>query len=213
MKSMNIHVLMIEDNEFDALLIQHQLLHGLKKQIKLTQVKSLTEAFTLIDQQHFDLILSDLNLPDSAGVDTVIKLKKATDTPVAVLTISKDEKLAIQCINAGAQDYLEKDVLSESSLIRLVRYSIERRRAEERTQKISRRYQAIFEKAPLGIAHIDFENGAFIDLNPRYAHIVGRKITELMQLKQSDLMHPNDVESYAKDTAYLKNNKPSNPSG
>lgn len=135
MKSMNIHVLMIEDNEFDALLIQHQLLHGLKKQIKLTQVKSLTEAFTLIDQQHFDLILSDLNLPDSAGVDTVIKLKKATDTPVAVLTISKDEKLAIQCINAGAQDYLEKDVLSESSLIRLVRYSIERRRAEERTQK------------------------------------------------------------------------------
>lgn len=135
MKSMNIHVLMIEDNEFDALLIQHQLLHGLKKQIKLTQVKSLTEAFTLIDQQHFDLILSDLNLPDSAGVDTVIKLKKATDTPVAVLTISKDEKLAIQCINAGAQDYLEKDVLSESSLIRLVRYSIERRRAKNELKK------------------------------------------------------------------------------
>jgi len=210
MEKMNINILMIEDNEFDALLIQHQLLQGLKGQIKPTQAKSMAEALSLLTQHHFDLILSDLSLPDSNGVDTVTTLKKATDTPVAVLTISKDEKLAIQCINAGAQDYLEKDVVSESSLIRLVRYSIERQRAEERTQEISRRYQTIFEKAPLGIAHIDLSNDSFIDLNPIYAHITGRTITELMQLKQSDLMHPDDAESYADDMAFLKNNEPEN---
>jgi len=210
MEKKDIHILIIEDNEFDALLIQHQLLQGLKKQIRLTQTNSVSEALSLIEHQRFDLILSDLNLPDSNGVDTVIKLKKATETPVAVLTISKDEQLAIQCINAGAQDYLEKDILSESSLIRLVRYSVERQRAEERTQNISRRYQTIFEKAPLGIAHIDLGSEVFIDLNPRYAHITGRTITELLQLKIRELIHPDDVASFTEDILYLKNNKPEN---
>ncbi len=210
MDKTKIHILMIEDNEFDALLIQHRLLQGLKNQIKLTHTGSVLEALLLISQQHFDLILSDLHLPDSNGVETITKLKTVTNTPIAILTVSKNERLAIQCINAGAQDYLEKDILSESSLTRLVRYTLERQRAEERTQKIKQRFQTIFEKAPLGIAHINLKKETFIDINPRYAYITGRTIDALMQLKQSALIHPDDAAAYACDMMFLKKHKPDN---
>lgn len=201
---------MIEDNEFDTLLIQHRLLQGLKNHIKLTHTGSVSEALRLLSRQHFDLILSDLHLPDSNGVETITTLKAATDTPIAVLTVSKNEQLAIQCINAGAQDYLEKDVLSESALTRLVCYTLERQRAEEHTRRIKQRFQTIFEKAPLGIAHINLKNETFIDINPRYAYITGRTIDTLMQLKQSELIHPDDAEDYAYDMMFLKKNKPDN---
>ncbi|MBX3630128.1 MAG: response regulator [Nitrosomonas sp.] len=205
-----IHILIIEDNAFDALLIQHRLLQGLKNQIQLTHAESLSEALLLINQQHFDLILSDLHLPDSNGVETITKLKTVTNIPIAVLTVSRNEQLAIQCINAGAQDYLQKDILSESSLTRLVRYTLERQRAEERTQKIEQRFQTIFEKAPLGIAHINLKKETFIDINPRYAYITGRTIDALMQLKQKELIHPDDAAAYACDMMFLKKNKPDN---
>lgn len=210
MVSAEIHILLIEDNEFDALLIQHRLLQGLKSQIKVTHAESVSEALVLIQQYPFDLILSDLHLTDSDGVETIAKLKKVTHTPIAVLTVSRNEQLAIQCIKAGAQDYLEKDSLSECALTRLVRYTIERQRTEKRTQKIKRRFQTIFEKAPLGIAHIDLSNETFLDLNPKYASITGRTIDELMQLKQSELIHPDDADAYADDMLFLKKHTPDN---
>lgn len=210
MGSTEIHILLIEDNEFDALLIQHRLLQGLKSQIKVTHAESVSEALVLIQQYPFDLILSDLHLTDSDGVETITKLKKVTHTPIAVLTVSRNEQLAIQCIKAGAQDYLEKDSLSECALTRLVRYTIERQRTEKRTQKIKRRFQTIFEKAPLGIAHIDLSNETFLDLNPKYASITGRTIDELMQLRQSELIHPDDADAYADDMLFLKKHTPDN---
>ena len=210
MDKAEIHILLIEDNEFDALLIQHRLLQGLKGQIKVTHTESVSEALILIRQYQFDLILSDLHLTDSSGVTTITKLKKITNVPIAVLTVSKNEQLALQCIKAGAQDYLEKDILSECALTRLVRYTIERQRAEKRTQRIKRRFQTIFEKAPLGIAHINLSNEAFLDINPKYASITGRTIDELMLLRQSELIHPDDADAYADDMLYLKKHTPDN---
>lgn len=209
-KKAEIHILLIEDNEFDALLIQHRLLRGLKSQIKVTHTESISEALILIRKYQFDLILSDLHLTDSSGVETITKLKKVTTAPIAVLTVNKNEQLAIQCIKAGAQDYLEKDVLSECALTRLVRYTVERQRTEKRTQRIKRRFQTIFEKAPLGIAHIDLGNEAFLDINPKYASITGRTIDELMQLRQSELIHPDDADAYAEDMLFLKKHTPDN---
>ncbi len=210
MEKAKIHILLIEDNEFDALLIQHRLLQGLKSHIKVTHTESVSEALVLIRQYHFDLILSDLHLSDSSGVETITKLKKITSTPIAVLTVTRDEKLAIQCIKAGAQDYLEKDILSECALSRLVRYTVERQRTEERTQRIKQRFQTIFEKAPLGIAHFNLCDEAFFDINPKYALITGRTIEELMLLRQSDLIHPDEAETYACDMLFLKKHRPDN---
>lgn len=62
----------------------------------------------------------------------------------------------------------------------------------------------------MGIAHINLKKETFIDINPRYAYITGRTIDALMQLKQKELIHPDDAAAYACDMMFLKKNKPDN---
>jgi two-component system sensor histidine kinase UhpB len=125
------------------------------------------------------LILSDLTLPDSDGIKTINQLREnAASIPIAVLSFRNDEKLAIKAIKAGAQDYLVKVSLTEGVLARVIRYSIDRKRIEESNKKAQKRFQIIFEKAPLGIALINLQQ-EILHVNPKYAAIVCRSAEEL----------------------------------
>ncbi|MER2512744.1 MAG: response regulator, partial [Nitrosomonas ureae] len=148
-----IHILLIEDNETDAILVESDLQQAMGDQMTVTHVERLSSAIELIHKKSFDLILSDLTLPDSDGITTIKQLREHTvSTSIAALSFRDDEKLAIKAIKAGAQDYLVKGSLTEGVLARVIRYSIERRRIEENNRKAQKRFQTIFEKAPLGIA-------------------------------------------------------------
>lgn len=192
-----IHVLLIEDNETDAILVQSDLQQAMGDQVSVIHTERLDSALRLIQEQPFDLILSDLTLPDSDGITTINKLREnAASIPIAVLSFRDDEKLAIKAIKAGAQDYLVKGSLTEGVLARVIRYSIERKGIEESNRKAQKRFQTIFEKAPLGIALINLPTGKYYDVNPKYASIVGRSVDELLCINQSDIIHPDDVSSY-----------------
>ncbi|MBY0484330.1 response regulator [Nitrosomonas sp.] len=195
-----IHILLIEDNETDAILVQSDLQQAMGDQISVVHTERLDSALQLIQQQSFDLILSDLTLPDSDGITTINRLREsAADIPIAVLSFRDDEKLAIKAIKAGAQDYLVKGSLTEGVLARVIRYSIERKRIEESNRKAQKRFQTIFEKAPLGIALVNLSTGKYYDVNPKYAFIAGRCVDELIGVNQSDILHPDDVFSYLSD--------------
>ena len=201
-----IHILLIEDNESDVILLEHRLLKVLNGRIILKHAECLSEALELMHQQSFDLILTDLGLPDSDGVKTINKLReKDSTTPIAVLSFRKDEKLALQTIKSGAQEYLVKDDLSEETLLRIIHYSIERKRIEESAKKSHQRFQTIFEKSPLGIALINSQTGGFLNINPMYASIVGRTIDELMKISLAKLVHPEDIEAYSQHIAKIEN--------
>ena len=200
MAGSEIHILLIEDNETDAILVQSDLQQAMGDQVSVVHAERLSSALQLIQEQSFDLILSDLTLPDSDGVETINHLRKhAASIPIAVLSFRDDEKLAIKSIKAGAQDYLVKGSLTEGVLARVIRYSIERKRIEEGIRKAQQRFQTIFEKAPLGIALINLQSGSYYDVNPRYATITGRSVEELLEGNQSDIFYPEDVLSYHKD--------------
>ena len=208
MTSTKIHILLIEDNESDAIVVQNDLQHAMGDQITVAHTERLTSALQLIEQQPFDLILSDLTLPDSDGIKTINILREsAASIPIAVLSFRDDEKLAIKAIKAGAQDYLVKGNLTEGSLSRVIRYSIERKRIEQGIRKAQKRFQTIFEKSPLGIALINLENGKYYDVNPRYAAIVGRSVDELMNIGQIDIIHPDDLASYRSEIELYLNRK------
>ncbi len=195
-----IHILLIEDNETDAILVQSDLQQAMGDQVTIIHTERLSSAFELLQQHSFDLILSDLTLPDSDGITTISRLREnAPSIPIAVLSFRDDEKLAIKTISAGAQDYLVKGNLTEGVLARVIRYSIERKRIEENSRKAQRRFQTIFEKAPLGIALINLQTGKYYDVNPKYASIVGRNVEELLKLNQSDIIHHDDLSSYQND--------------
>lgn len=195
-----IQILLIEDNETDAILVQNDLQLAMGDQISIVHAERLSTAFELIRQHSFDLILSDLTLPDSDGISTITRLREhAPNIPIAVLSFRDDEKLAIKTISAGAQDYLVKGSLTEGVLARVIRYSIERKRIEESNRKAQRRFQTIFEKAPLGIALINLQTGRYYNVNPKYAAIVGRSVDELLNLTQPEIIHRDDLSSYRDD--------------
>ena len=200
MNPSKIHILLVEDNETDAKLVQNDLQQAMDDQISVVHTERLDSALQLIQQQPFDLILLDLTLPDSDGVATINRLRESTaNIPIVVLSFRDDEKLAIKVIKAGVQDYLVKGSLTEGVLMRVMRYSIERKRIEESNRKAQKLFQTIFEKAPLGIALINLSTGKYDDVNPKYASTVGRCVDELLCTNQSDILHPDDVSSYQND--------------
>ncbi len=206
MISSKINVLLIEDNESDAVLVQNDLQQAMGDQISVIHTERLNSALELLQKHSFDLILSDLTLPDSDGIATINLLRdKAASIPIAVLSFRNDEKLAIKTIAAGAQDYLVKGSLSKGVLARVIRYSIERKRIEENSKRAQKRFQTIFEKAPLGIALINLQTGTYYDINPRYASITGRSMAELLGMNQSAIIHPDDLLSYRDDIKRIIN--------
>lgn len=130
-------ILLIEDNPGDAKLIE-EFLNGKKRTIAgverfdLVHEVKLADGLKRLAEQDFDIILLDLNLPDSKGMDTFAKVHvEVPDTPTVVLIGMDDEALAVQALQVGAQDYLVKGMLDLGLLARAVHYAIERQRATQ----------------------------------------------------------------------------------
>ncbi len=127
-----IPVLLIEDDDGDALLVEELLLDA-GAPFLLRRARSLTEAKPLLGSA--GCVLLDLELPDSRGLQGVQWLQEAVPSlAVVVLTGLSDEHLGEQAVAAGAQDYLVKGHVDGLLLNRVVRYAIERRRAEDTQQ-------------------------------------------------------------------------------
>lgn len=137
-----IRVLLVEDNPADARLVSEIIKDASVESpaplaFDLTHVKRLHEAIRSLDGGSFDVILLDLDLPDSQGIETFSKMREqASGVPVVVLTGLADETIGVKAIQKGAQDYLIKGV-DGSILVRAMRYAIERQRTS-RTKAIQK---------------------------------------------------------------------------
>lgn len=144
-KQKQIKTLLVEDNQEDVFSLREKLAHSREIQINLTHVERLEKALQCLQQESFDVVLLDLSLPDSQGLDTFLSLdEKVPNLPVVLLTGSQDESLALEAIRQGAQDYLVKEQTTVSVLLRSINYAIERMhhlekvfQSEERLQKIN----------------------------------------------------------------------------
>lgn len=127
-----INVLLVEDNPGDAYIIQDLLKHNASIQVQIDHVERLESAIQQLDHTVFEVVILDLLLPDSQGLDTLLTLlNHISHIPIVVLTRLANEELAIQAVQQGAQDYLVKDQISKAILSRSIRYAIERQRIEE----------------------------------------------------------------------------------
>ncbi len=128
-----INILLIEDNLAEARLMQEFLKEGSFKEFNLFHVKRLSEALNAIGEDAstpclYNIILLDLTLPDSQGLESLKPLMtRAPCLPIVVLTNTNDEQLAIEAVRKGAQDYLVKRQINPQLLIRSLRYAIERK--------------------------------------------------------------------------------------
>ncbi len=125
-------ILLVEDNPGDARLVREYLRDAGVFQADLANAERLSEAQRMLETDRFDVVLLDLSLPDSRGLDTIVgAVTHARGVPIVVLTGLNDEELAVRAVREGAQDYLLKGRMDGSSVSRAIRYAIERARREK----------------------------------------------------------------------------------
>jgi len=133
MNARKVHILLVDDDPGDCRLVKLALAKS-RQAIEFTieTAESLAEALRRLDSRNFDTVLLDLALPDSQGLETVDEVCRLyPQMAVVVLTGLADEDTAVEAIKMGASDYLVKGEYFQSLLVRTIRYSLERKRAEQ----------------------------------------------------------------------------------
>ncbi|HEX5870708.1 MAG TPA: ATP-binding protein [Longimicrobium sp.] len=131
MTDRHVRILLVEDNPGDARLLRFTLEEAQSLRFDLVHAARLSEALEQIGDGATDVVLLDLSLPDAHGMETVTRmLDAAPDVPIIVLTGLTDETVAVQAVQAGAQDYLVKGSVDGGTLARAIRYAMERKRME-----------------------------------------------------------------------------------
>jgi len=128
---MSLRILQVEDEPSLARLLKEYLKMAMGEPFELTWVQRLAEASTALTAQTFDLVLLDLGLPDSFGLEGLhILHQQRPQIPIIVLSGLEDELTAMRTLQDGAQDYLVKGNLDSKLLARAVHDAIERKKVE-----------------------------------------------------------------------------------
>jgi PAS domain S-box-containing protein len=207
----NIKILLIEDDPADAMLLSHSLKESFNNQFDLTKSGDLSHGLNELLRAHFDVVILDLSLPDSIGLDSFKRIhENCQDTPVIVLTGMEDELTGINAVKMGAQDFLIKGKIKSKTLSRSINYSIERnallkqlsentKKLEERTNDLLREKQKLSEAqklAHIGSWELDIESNT-LTLSEELCNIYGVKQGIVLHALDDLIgyVHPSERES------------------
>ncbi len=155
-KTAGLRILIIEDDLVDKKFLERLLSRSSLEIKELRAVGCLKHALTLLAQEPFDIVLSDLGLPDSQGIEGVSELRRvAPQVPVIVLSGLDDEAVVADAAQHGVQDYLVKGQVDSVLLNRAVLYALERKKGELAVQEVQERYRTIFENSAVAIMMVD----------------------------------------------------------
>ncbi|MGE9289810.1 MAG: diguanylate cyclase [Puniceicoccales bacterium] len=133
-----LHILLVEDDPLAAKLVRLILNKGRGLDARTTHVTTMAEAKSELSQHGFDVVLLDLNLPDSNTEETLEHCKElAEHNPVIVLTGNDSEEVGVKAVQIGAQDYLVKGEYNDRILLRALRYARERHRMWSTLRRLS----------------------------------------------------------------------------
>ena len=172
-----IRTLLVEDNPGDARLMREMLAEVAEGQFELVAVGSLRQAVQHLFAERFGVVLLDLSLPDSQGLETFTRLQgQSARTPIVVLTGLDDETLAVKAVQKGAQDYLIKGQADGNLLVRSMRYAIERNAVRQElkraNQKILEQQKSVIEEERLKVL-LQMAGATAHELNQPLAVLLG----------------------------------------
>jgi len=133
-----IKILLFEDNPGDARLFAETIKEIPSQRYEIIHAISLVEGLSVLADTSIDIILLDLGLPDSARLDTLIKLKsQILEIPIVILTGDDDEKTSLLAVQQGAQDYLVKQKINADVMFRVIRFAIERQKLQDALRSLA----------------------------------------------------------------------------
>ena len=187
-------VLLVEDNPGYAHLTRKTLAVAWDSPLDLECADRLSTGLERLAAGDIDVVLLDLSLPDSRGLVTFASMyAQAPGVPIIVLSGIDDEALAVEAVRQGAQDYLVKGRAEGDTLVRSIRYAIERKRVEEALRESEARYKTLFDSAGDAIFIYDLQ-GYFLGVNRVAWERLGYTQEELLQMTAMDIGSPEYTE-------------------
>ena len=218
MKDGHIKVLLIEDSPGDARLIREFLAEARGAAFDVECADRLSAGLARLAEGGIDVVLLDLGLPDSRGLDTLVQARiPAQGLPIVVLTGLDNETLGTEALRAGAQDYLVKGQVDSNLLARSVRYAIERKRAQTALGESRHFIERIADATPNIVYVYDLIENRNVYSNNQISRILGYTPEEIQGMGPNlikRLVHPDDMEGVlehfrklaaAKDDEILEN--------
>lgn len=224
MSSNGTQVLLIEDNPADARLIQEALTEVIDIRFDSHATSTLTEGISHLESSSsVDIILADLSLPDSHGLDTFYRLhRQFPKIPIVILTGLDDRELALKAVKEGAQDFIVKGDRRGDQMVRIIRYAIERNRLvnelEEKNQALQaakldlentvavrtkelqeseERFRSVYETAPLAFVVWD-QDCLITDWNSKAEELFGWAAEEVLGRNFFEIIIPEEAQSQVK---------------
>ncbi len=192
-------ILLVEDSPTHAAMVRHAL-EGVSGGVLCTVATSLAEARATLQQQAFDLVLSDLTLPDGKGTELLPDDPERVAFPLILLTVTTDRQTAIEAIKAGAVDYVVKspEVLAglPHTVERALRdwgYIVDRRRAKEQATRFGR----LIDASPNEVYTFEAESLRYVHVNRGALENLGYTLEEMRLLTPLDLKVDLDAAAFA----------------
>ncbi len=132
MEMSKVNILLIEDNEADVHRLNELLNAAREGKYEITTTVTLKGGLAQLADNKFDVVITELNLPDADGINTITDIQEQDKSvPIVVLSVQDSEELALQVVQQGAQDYLVKGQGDGLLICRAIEYAIERKRNEQ----------------------------------------------------------------------------------
>lgn len=191
-----LNTLIIEDNLGDARLVRALLEEEHDIGFNLFHAARLGEGLALLEENEIDVVLLDLNLPDSTGMNSVRKLKPySNQVPIIVLTGLEDHEVALEAVGEGAQDFIVKNQMEAGTLVRSIRYAVERVRVEKALLESEERYRTLVEGSLQGLIIFQGDPARIVYASSTFAESLGYHADIFLDFSPEEianLIHPED---------------------
>lgn len=187
-KDDSVKVLLVEDNPGDIALMKEMLSESRSAIFNVITASRLQEGISKMEADSPDVVLLDLGLPDSTGLNTLeATVGPAAKAPVVVLTGQTDEGLGIKALSMGAQDYLVKGQVESRALERSIRYAIQRKRTNDELKESNDRYVSLYQENHAVMFLIDPVTARIVDVNQAAVDFYGYEKDTFIGMNVSDI--------------------------
>ncbi len=191
-------ILLIEDNPGDVLLIRELLRNSIDINYRLITTDSIKESEMIAKTDNPDVLLVDLAITDSKGINTFYKVKELFhDKPIIVLSGNNDFELSNVTVKQGAQDYLVKGNFTYNTLIRTIQYAIERNKLELAIKEGEEKFRLLADNVPMFI-WMTGRDGSLNYVNKRFSNYLGIEQTQILQNNFVEFINYEDRINRAK---------------
>lgn len=191
-----INLLLVEDNPGDAFLVEEYLSGTDSVNFKIHWASGLLDAFKILAEQPISVIVLDLNLVDSKGLETFSKFENiAFELPIVVLSGHQEQDIALETLKRGAQDYLVKGSFNETLLAKAINYAIERRGFIKNLWQQEEEYKYLFENNPNPLLIWDVSTLQFMMANKAAVDFYGWSEMEFKGRHVTELFAPEEIKN------------------